>query len=193
MNTPHPRLQDVNRPKALELPSAVQFQPPVQSKTTSNKTVVKIKDLKTNNSIKNIKKSLFDLTRNESKKFLKPDEEAKEVKANKFDQEMHSDQPETVQKSINTSIPKELPKYTKKFVEVGTDEVLYLTQDGSMYTETSNGALKKLDSLHPLLPQPPSPKAQMMTHIKNKNSLSESLSTPMLNERNNFKPEGFNV
>ena len=42
---------------------------------------------------------------------------------------------------------KDLPLDTKKFVEVKSKEVIYLTPDGQMYTETENEELKEIHDL----------------------------------------------
>lgn len=89
-------------------------------------------------------------------------------------------------------IPKELPQNTKKFIEVKTEEVIYLTPDGRIYTEDKGGILIELDNLSSLKPKNDVvSNVTKIIHNKNKSSLSESLSAPTLNvnERNLSKPE----
>lgn len=96
----------------------------------------------------------------------------------------------------SNTIPKELPQNTKKFIEVKTDEVIYLTPDGRIYTEDSGGLLIELDNLASLKPKNEVvPSINKIMHNKNKSSLSESLSAPTLNlnERNMNKPEQINT
>ena len=75
---------------------------------------------------------------------------------------------------------KDLPLDTKKFVEVKSKEVIYLTPDGQMYTETENEELKEIHDLSWLAPK--SIKSPQPTFKQRKKcSLSESQTTPALN------------
>lgn len=152
----------------------------------------KPKDMKTSNSIKNIKKNLFDLTRNESKKFMKPQEEAKSPKpkpqpdVNEF-QKQPQFGTDVNQDNINASILLN----AKKFVEVTTQEVIYLTTDGCMYTEDPVGKLQKLDNLNSLAPKCESPQKPKKTTTEPCNQVNENKPnlTLNLNERLPSKPE----
>ena len=105
----------------------------VKPKSNKGKSI-NSKDIKTKNSVKNIKKSLFELHKNETKKHSKVDEDESkdhsETKTGDF-----------AQNQVDQSIPEQLPKESKKFVEVSSNEVLYLTPDGRMYINNPYGSL----------------------------------------------------
>ena len=159
------------------------------------------KEIKEKNSVNNIKKSLFDLHRDESKKLEKSLEKSKTVwsayhnssfqKSPGFNNEFWNDNL-TTNKIESSIIPKELPQNTKKFIEVKSEEVIYLTPEGRIYTEDKNGKLIELDNLSSLKPKNETiTNVTKIIHSKNKSSLSESLSAPTLNanERGLSKPE----
>jgi len=93
----------------------------------------------------------------------------------------------------SSTIPSDLPPNTKKFIEVKSEEVIYLTPEGKIYTEDKNSKLIELKDLTSMKPKSDKPASiQKIFHEKNKASLSESLSAPTLNgnERNKSEQMG---
>lgn len=145
---------------------------------------------------------MFGFHKDESKTIAKPNERApqrqnkqepKQNVPNNFTEEQSNAPGIDMRSGI---IPKELHPNTKKFIEVKTAEVFYLTPDDGMYTEDKNGRLVKLDNLNSLRPQPnKSPNVHNIMNTKNKSSMSESQSTPMLNrtERSSSKHDNMNT
>lgn len=80
---------------------------------------------------------------------------------------------DSINRQETKKFPDGFPPNTKKFVEVGSKEVLYITPNGEVYRQSPNNAISKLQSLKNLWSSPPNSKP---THKKS--SMSESISTP---------------
>lgn len=178
-----------------------------KSSTPSNIKQSKVTTKKIRTSVKNIKNSLFSLHLKETKKTqneemkMKSPQQVKESREYQTQNQLGSGLKAKIKHDQMDSsiIPFELPHNSKKFIEAKTKEVLYLTPDGLTYTEDANGRLIKLDSLASIAPKVPnavkSANVQNNMHTKNKSSLTESISTPMmnLNEKSIMKPENMNM
>lgn len=139
----------------------------------------------TKNSVKDIKKSLLELHKNEHKNLTKTDDEATKAHENE-DIVSHAENfthPESIprQQSFKQEKKvKDLPSGTKKFVEVNTKEVIYLTSEGKMYTENNYGYAVELKDLSSMVPKDIKMPTKLPIHHKKEPSLSESQSAPML-------------
>lgn len=162
---------------------------------TIQKKISKI--INTSTSVKNVKNSLLDLHWKETAKINKHEEE-KEIQKS-FPQNSDGNLTQQInQESQNflindnhesSVIPKELPFNCKKFIEIKTKEVIYLTPDGKIYTEDKSGKLEKLENITSM-----APKNKMNSPIQRK-SLAESQSVPMIApvEKTFSRPENLNL
>jgi hypothetical protein len=136
--------------------------------------------------VKSVKNSLLDLHCMETAKINKQEEQKEIQKSFKNTTNFEQNKPQISPEPHNflitddmesTIIPKELSLNSKKFIEIKTKEVIYLTPDGKIYTEDQHGKLEILENIISLAPKP----VQMNNSIHiQKNSLSESKSTPMI-------------
>lgn len=134
------------------------------------------KQLKTKNSVKDIKKNLLGYHIDENKRIQKLNEEQAKTEKTKME----------ISANNKKRIHYDLPSTTKKFVEVTTGEIIYLTAEGRTYTEDKSGRLVKLSNLDSLAPRSSaSLNSQNLQPSKSSSLISLNPSTPIMlsNER----------
>ena len=144
----------------------------------------------TQRSVKTVKQSLLNLVSGEKTDIKKPTEKRwsknKKLKYNKQSRKPKIEKDKVIPTIKSSIIPEGLSNDTKKFIEATTNEVLYFTPEGLIYTEDKFGKLKKVENYNSLFPNNQQKEVKSKAR-HTKNSWSENITNSLNNERS--KPE----